>query len=246
MNQSSDDIPQELERLTDIAEPVSDVPSTPIPPENAELLTDRDPESNVGGLAGNVREWKSSRGYLEAYPDSSSLQFEYESYSDDILEQLSDAGDSLAQITLAWRYQMYEDKRDRVEELYYAAAIDGKTAGLTALGTFGLTDKVYGKNVVQRITDDGSLTDEYAEYLSYFAAAELTKDPVGGKLLDYNVSPDHKEIVNANIEFICKRAQSILDDIAAKRAALGKQPVEYSQLPAAVMSENNRWQHCKW
>ncbi len=191
-----------------------------------------------------VQKWRESLGYLDSPLNTSSIASTYEAYDDETLESLANLGDANAQLLLAERYSIVEEKQDRLLELYFEAAIAGKTAGLTALGTYGFTDKIFGKNDLVRVDEKGQLTEEYEKYLAFFLAAELQQDPVGAALFDFNVRDEHKSLVLSRMNTLCKQGESIVDSIEQLREERGMS-VEVSRPPQGLFDEASPNWHCR-
>ena len=83
----------------------------------------------------DIREWRMSHGYYRSDSNDSGSKHPYEYYNIETLEKLAQNGDGLAQIMLGEKLAFSAEHQERSRELYWQAATNGFTAGLSNTAT---------------------------------------------------------------------------------------------------------------
>ncbi len=135
----------------------------------------------------DIREWRMSHGYYRSDSNDSGSKHPYEYYNIETLEKLAQNGDGLAQIMLGEKLAFSAEHQERSRELYWQAAINGFTAGLSNTATDSMVLKAGSTSFdFPTNNEEGDISDEFVDRLKYLAAAEYLGDFVASQLLrDY-------------------------------------------------------------
>jgi len=186
--------------------------NTPVTDETGEVAGVITPEPL------DIYEWRMSRGYYANGSNDAGAKHPYEYYDNETLEQQALNDDGLAQLMLGERLRFSTNQKERAEQFYRQAAINGFTAGLinTAADRMAI-DLKSGSYDFPTIDEDDEISNEYAERLKYFAAAEYLGDFVGSVSLRMHLDPSGTGGSAASRKRVCQAGFELADQIEAER-----------------------------
>lgn len=150
----------------------------------------------------DIRAFRDARGYYGSGGNDIGAKHPYEYLDDETLQGLADQQDGLAQLVLADRIS--NSDIETAMPLYLEAAVNGKTAALINAASSQLVVENGKTGFAFELTDEeGLISDEYAEILQYYAAAEALGDFVGSEMLMEHISAANFGDDSENISRIC-------------------------------------------
>jgi outer membrane protein OmpA-like peptidoglycan-associated protein len=193
----------------------------------------------------DVKSWAFSHGYFETEYSKGSLdikkQSDYDYYEIDDLEEMAKAGDSMANVRLAYRLYLKGDKEnmERAQPYCERAIVDGYTA-LVMCKTSYLTTKIYEERRKEDQEADAELQRELElEYKAWGNVSGALGDELGSKLTSNMLADEEFEFES---ETITQRTQAILTDIEQRRQQLGIGEIKHPPVPEllAYVLENEK------
>lgn len=207
----------------------------------AEQYTDWYPQGNGHGLnyesetlMQDIRAWASTRGYFETEFTQGSLEVkkrsDYDYYEIDALEDMAKAGDSMANVRLAYRLYLKGDKDsiERAQPYCDRAIADGYTA-LIMCKSSAIVREIYSE---RRKGDEEKDMDKLRrlelEYHAWEEVSTILGDKLGAKL-SFNMLGD--KAMDFDPEDIQQRASSMVNTIKQRRQQLGLGPIKHPEMP---------------
>ncbi len=164
----------------------------------------------------DVRTFRDVRGYYIEDTGVGGANHPYEHYDLDTLQRLVDQDDGTAQMVLADRINATDP--DRADDLYLRSAVNGKTAGLVNLASNRLIVVPGGAGFgFPFATESGEISDDFAEILKFYAAAELLGDFIGTEMLQAHIESSGVGRNPANLKHICDLGLEIADLVKLER-----------------------------
>ena len=185
----------------------------------------------------DVKEWAFAHGYFETEYSKGSLgikkQSDYDYYDIEDLEDMAKAGDSMANLRLAYRLYLKGDKDniERAQPYCDRAIIDGYTA-LIMCKTAYITNKIYAERRKENGAENQANKELEKEFELEFRAWSQVSKHLGDELgVRFNMNIfDEKEFELTEAE-VSEHAQTIVADIKDKRQQLGIGDIEYPPVP---------------
>lgn len=181
-----------------------------------------------------IRAWAFSRGYFETEYSQGNLgikkQSDYDFYEIDDLETMAQAGDSMANVRLAYRLYLKgdEDNMERAQPYCDRAIADGYTA-LVMCKTSYLTTQIHRERRKEGEEANPELVKALElEYLAWQQASKLLGDDLGSRLTEGMLPEQENEFEKHAIE---QKTKSLISDIDAQRLRLGIVEREHPPIP---------------
>lgn len=164
----------------------------------------------------DIQQFRAVRGYYASGSSDISQMHPYELYDLETLEQLVANDDGLAQLVLADKIAIDDPKR--ADELYLAAAVNGKSAALVNLASSRLVAVPGGTDWgFPLTTSSGQISDEYIDVLKFYVAAEATGDVIATEVLTSHIEAMGAEITESDLERLCQAGRELADQIRAEQ-----------------------------
>jgi len=186
-----------------------------------------------------VKAWAFSRGYFETEYSQGSLgikkRSDYDYYEIDDLEEMAKAGDSMANVRLAYRLYLKSDleSMERAQPYCDRAIADGYTAMVMCKSSY-VTAQIHQekhKDGDSDRTDPERLKALELEYSAWQHVSERLGDELGSKLA-INMLPDlENEFDQETIE---KTTQSLIENIEMQRQQLGINERQHPPIPTLL------------
>ncbi|GAA4359705.1 hypothetical protein [Kangiella marina] len=181
-----------------------------------------------------VKAWAFSRGYFETEYSKGNLDIkkrsDYDYYEIDDLEEMAKAGDSMANVRLAYRLYIKGDKDNmkRAQPYCDRAIADGYTALVMCKSSY-LATRIYEERRKEgEEADRGRLKALELEYLAWEQATDRLGDQLGGKITGNMVNEIENEF---DEQLIKQRTDALVDDITKQRQRLGIELRNHPPLP---------------
>ena len=185
-----------------------------------------------------VRAWASSRGYFETEYSKGSVdikkQSDYDYYDIEDLKEMARAGDSMANVRLA--YRMYLQRKDgsleAAQPYCERAIVDGYTALTMCKSTYLVGQINKERRKEEDKIDSDRLRELELEYLAWQGVPEALGDELGAKL---NISLLGESEFEFELQAIESRTSGIVSNIEQQRAQLGIGEIEYPPAPELLV-----------
>lgn len=207
--------PSEHQQLPEPAQSNSSQSNEDLPTAISQASIDGYPDvDGVDPLA--LYEWGIAHGYYLTDLNDDGAQHPYVGYDIQTLSALAENGDGLAKLILADRISHREP--NRADVLYLEAAALGKTAALTNLAASHLLILPGSDGFGIPFTDEsGNVSEQYAEVLRYYAAAEMMGDFVASELLRGALEVHRLLDSEASINIVCQMGKAIREALLHER-----------------------------
>ena len=188
-------------------------------------------------LIDEIRSWGDKRGYFEMEYNGSQMQIkktsDYDYYETKDLQQMADAGDSIANVKMAYRLFLQGDEAALEEAQPYCerAIIDGYSAMHGCVITY--LNNLLAHHENQEEPDLGRIKELELESLAWKEMYKLRNDPLGEIMFDSSMSTvEGVEVTDEEIE---QRADALYRDLAKKRINLGLGPFIDTKAPDVIV-----------
>ncbi|WP_046560346.1 hypothetical protein [Kangiella geojedonensis] len=181
-----------------------------------------------------VKTWAFSRGYFETEYSQGSLgikkQSDYDYYDIDDLEEMAKAGDSMANVRLAYRLYLKGDLESMARAQPYCdrAIADGYTALVMCKSSYITTQIYQEKRKDDDQADPERLKALELEYSAWQKVSGRLGDELGSKLTEHMLPELEHEFDQETIE---KNTEALIDNIESQRQQLGISERKYPPIP---------------
>ncbi|HEY9031355.1 MAG TPA: hypothetical protein VIM93_08340 [Kangiella sp.] len=188
-------------------------------------------------LLDEVRGWGDKRGYFEMEYNGNRMEIkktsDYDYYETEDLQQMADAGDTIANVKMAYRLFLQGDEASLEQAQPYCerAIVDGYSAMHGCVITYLSNLLTHHEN--QEEPDLERIKELQVESQAWKAMYELRNDPLGEIMFESSVSEiESVEITDEEVE---RRTEQLYQDLVRKRANLGLGPFAETQAPDIIV-----------
>ncbi len=200
-------------------------------------------EYNSQKLVDEIRGWGNTRGYFEMEYNGSGMEIkktsDYDYYETEDLKQMADAGDSIANVKMAYRLFLQGDPASLEEAQPYCerAIVDGYSAMHRCKTTF--LNHLLAQHESQEKPDIERIEELHVEIQAWQKLYEFRQDPLG----ELFASPFATEVEGVEIsdEQVESKAQALYADLVRQRNNLGLGEFDSQPAPDIIVYavENN-------
>lgn len=188
-------------------------------------------------LLDEVRGWGDKRGYFEMEYNGNRMEIkktsDYDYYETEDLQQMADAGDTIANVKMAYRLFLQGDEASLEEAQPYCerAIVDGYSAMHGCVITYLNNLLTHHEN--QEEPDLERIKELQVESQAWKAMYELRNDPLGEMI--FSTHETMLEDIDVTDEEIERRTEQLYQDLIRKRANLGLGPFAETQAPEIIV-----------
>ncbi|AOE48884.1 hypothetical protein [Kangiella sediminilitoris] len=182
----------------------------------------------------DVKSWAFSRGYFETEYSKGGLEIkkksDYDYYEIDALEDMAKAGDSMANVRLAYKLYLKGDRKsmERAQPYCDKAIVDGYTALLICKSS-NLARQIYDEQrKEEQLRNQELLKELELDFLAWRGVATELDDKLGETLSTSLLADLEYEFTDKNIK---QRTQQLIGGIRSRRAELGLGPMKHPPMP---------------
>lgn len=187
-------------------------------------------------LIDEVRGWGDTRGYFEMEYNGSRMEIkktsDYDYYETEDLKQMADAGDTIANVKMAYRLFLEGDEAslEKAQPYCERAIVDGYSSMHGCVITYLNNLLTHHEN--QEEPNIERIKELQIESQAWKEMYQLRNDPLGDLIYDNSTSIiEEVEVTDAEVK---QRTQALYQDLVRKRSNLGLGPFKNTEAPEII------------